>query len=103
MQKLKLILILCSLSFTVSSQQSDTTLCFTKAQVRQFLFTKAELNLCNENEKILSKKITDLKEENEDLTDQATKTKKKLKRTRIIAGGSGGVAILSGLLLFLKN
>ena len=91
-----MILIVCLLSCTALSQ--DSTFCFTKSQVKEFLTTKVELNNCNEL-------YNDVKQQNKEITDTLnvlrldnTKQKRKVKRNRIIAI-SGISAFFSTLLL----
>ena len=101
MQKLKMILIVCFLSCTALSQ--DSTYCFTKSQVKEFLTTKVELNNCNEL-------YNDVKQQNKAITDTLnvltidnTKLQKKVRRNRRIAIGGISAFILSIGALFLLN
>lgn len=98
-----MMLILCCLSFTASAQIDTTKLCFTRAQVKEFLFTKVELNKCSYTLKIQHKRINELTEQKEEILEDKEKADKKLKRTRIISGGSGGLALLMGLLLVFRK
>lgn len=99
-QILNLTLILFCLN-TSAFSQNDSTLCFTKAQVRTFLITKVELNNCIESSNVLMNQLEDVRATNETLTIDYTKSKKKLKRTRWIAGGGILATILLSVVLIL--
>lgn len=99
MQKLGMILILCFLSCTASSQ-NDSTYCFTKGQVKEFLITKVELNNCNEQynlvyneKKAISDTLTAVRSDNVTLD-------KKVRRNRRIAIGGFAGFFASLVLLF---
>lgn len=94
-----MILIVCLWSFTVLSQ-NDSTYCFTKSQVKEFLTTKVELNNCKEQ-------YNDVKHQNKAITDTLnvlrldyTKEQKKVRRNRRIAIGGISGFIASLILLF---
>lgn len=101
MQKLRMILILCLLSGTVLSQSNDSTYCFTQAQVKTFLMTKAELEFCLESNEVLLNDLGDAQNRNIELETDLTKTNKKLRRTRWIASGGVLSTIILSLIIIL--
>jgi len=101
MQKIGLLLIALLLSFSALSQNKDSTLCFTTDQVKTFLRTKVELQNALETNQVLYNRLVDSEEIQADQLNQLEKKAKKLKRTRAIAGTTGGLALLFGLLLFI--
>lgn len=101
MQRIKILLILCSLSFTASSQTTnDSIVCFTQSQVKTFLITKVELNNCLEQYAAVSTELKNSETRNAELVENEEKLERKVKRNRgfAIAGGAGFVAVL--VLLF---
>ena len=88
------------LSFTASSQL-DSLHCFTTPQVQQFLYTKVELELCLSQYDNIVTENDSLLVSNSKLHTEVDNTKKKLKRTRGVAIGTGGGAIILLVLLVL--
>lgn len=96
-----MILIVCFLNFTIFAQ-NDSTYCFTKSQVKEFLYAKTELNNCNVQ-------YNYVEQQNKAITDTLnvvrldyTKEQKKVKRNRRIAIGGVSAFILAIGLLFIK-
>ncbi len=96
-----ILLIVFCWNFTVLAQ-NDSTLCFTHSQVQNFLRTKVELENCLDSNHILEIRLGECEDRELKLSAEVEKKQKKLKRTRIIAGSTGGLAILFGLFAFLK-
>ena len=100
--RILVILILCSLSFSVSSQ-NDSTKCFTLEQVKVFLITKVELNNCLERFDVVSTQKEELSQEISEIKEENTGLQKKVKRNRGIAIGTGGGLIALLVLFFSFN
>lgn len=91
------------MSFTALAQSNqDSTYIFTHLQVQHFLRTKVELTNALETNHLLVGKLGEAEDEIIKLDIELDKKAKKLKRTRAIAGASGGLAVLFGLVVILK-
>ena len=90
------------LSFTALGQIKDSTLCFTTNQVKQFLRTKVELENDLESNNILLGRLEGVEAKNLELTADLEGKSKKLKRTRAITWGAGGLALIFGTIVVLK-
>jgi DNA topoisomerase VI subunit B len=85
------------------SQQTDTTkICFTKIQVQTFLKTKVELVNATQTVLLLEKDIVTTKELNDVLNASLVAQKRKLKRTRTVAGVGIAGTVLFALITFIK-
>ena len=101
MQKLSKILIVFFLSCTAFAQ-SDSTYCFTKLQVKEFLYTKVELNNCNEQYNAVKGQNKAISDTLSVLRVDYTKQQKKVRTNRRIAIGGISAFILAIGLLFIK-
>lgn len=98
-----MILIVYFLSCTASSQ-NDSTYCFTKGQVKEFLLTKVELNNCNEQYSIVYNEKEAISDSLTAVVSDNVTLDKRVKRNRtgwIITGG--GIIIIEGVRQLFKK
>ena len=98
-----LLLIAYCTSFTALSQSNqDSTICFTTTQVKHFLRTAVELTNALETNELLVTQLGECQNREVELQLEIDKKQKKLKRTRWIAGGTGGLAVILGAIVIIK-
>lgn len=98
-----LLLIAFCWTFTgLAQNKNDSIYSFTHNQVQHFLRVKVELDNALETNHLLVNRLAGCQNREAKLQAEVENKKKKLKRTRWIAGGSGALALLFTVFTFSK-